>query len=104
MITKKEAVRLSINHWRRMIRWAKKQDQRGYADVQLMLDDIKDDWFSAHCSLCKLGCPNCPLDEKYGNCNVRHSDNQWYNVIESLTWGAWVKNAELLLEQLKSLR
>ena len=113
------AIDRSIRHWERMIKWAKKQKKSllvsGY-DNPDMETEIGEYWNAYYCNLCKAFktkegdelCFNnkiyCPLADKYGECGVRGSENNFLRVHNSKTWGQWVYNANIMLKQLQSLR
>ena|SRR3990167_5329394 len=102
----------TVAHWERMIEWVKRIDLENLDDTVMhtdMFDSIKESWFCADCSYCKIyircGCRGCPLARKYGGCEDNDSSNinGWRKVNSSGTWREWLKNAELFLEQLKTL-
>jgi len=103
------AIKNSIEHWKRMIKWAKKQNKEHSVYQFSMKKIIKESWFTDDCKLCikfksdLRGCGDCPLDEKYGRCTNSNSGNAWSKVNASKKWGMWVKKAEIMLKQLESL-
>ena len=100
-----EAIEESIKHWKRMIRWVKKQDKDDLVSQYTMGDDIKEVWSSSDCALCaifEVNCSNCPLGIRYGSCGFG-SKNAWIEVTQSDRWGEWLINAKVMLKQLKSL-
>lgn len=102
-------VKGSIEHWERMIRWAKKQDIGAKVLPLTMEDEIDDSWYAPYCPLCKMfldgECEECPLYRRYGRCDddVFEPEPAWVGVERSETWGDWTKNASVMLTQLKSL-
>ena len=103
---------LTIAHWVRMINWVKSIDLENLDDTVIymnMFASIKESWFGMDCSYCKKyarsGCGGCPLARKYGTCEDEDSSNinMWIKVNRSATWREWLKNAEMFLEQLKTL-
>jgi len=107
-MTEAEAIKDSIAHWERMIAWAKKQPKKDAPSGEVMETAIGEHWGNKYCALCKeyLGigtCRDCPLAKKYGECGSYSYNNAWYFVAGSRMWGEWLKNAERMLEQLRSL-
>jgi len=106
-MTKLQAIKKSIKHWEKMIKWAK--EKTSYSPYYLtMKDSIGESWFEGDCPLCKKymndstrECFGCPLGKKYGVCGTK--SNKWLAVYNSSTWGIWVLNANKLLRQLRSL-
>ena len=104
-MNKKQAIEDTIKHWKRMIRWAKKQKPRDRALWQTMNDSIEETWQGDDCPLCKAYiCEKCPLEKMYGECSGFNKKNLWETVNHSRTWGTWVKNAEKFLIQLTKLK
>ena len=107
---------LVIAHWERMIAWVKSIDLENLDDINNdveMHNNIGESWFSNDCIYCKRygdnDCKRCPLAKKYGEClkddNIDDDTNinGWIKVNSSLTWREWLINAELFLEQLKTV-
>ena len=116
-MNKKGRIDASVEHWKEMIKWVKEQPKVGVVSSIQMMNEIGVVWGSRDCSLCRpfndlgLGreCPNCPLEEKYGNCcdnggeDEEPAENAWYQVDEAETWDEWLQHAKVMLEQLESL-
>jgi hypothetical protein len=111
-MTEKQAIRKSINSWKRKIRWAEKQDPRDHQNEHDMRDEIGLDWRDESCALCALymdspgGCPDCPLRKKHSVCaswDASEKHNAWWGVSHSSTWRGWLYHARRLLKQLESL-
>lgn len=57
----------AIEHYKRMIEWAKTQPLRGLPNSNFMKKEIKEAWFHIDCIYCKryinynVPCPKCPL-------------------------------------------
>ena len=110
-----EAIEDSIDHWKRMIKWVKKQDRRMAANPLSMLVGAGQDWSSDSCSLCQQqqnprwepGCPKCPLAQKYGLCSCVNltspTKNAWGRVTAAKTWAGWLQHGKRMLKQLESL-
>lgn len=102
-ITKKEKINAlgkSIEHWKRMIRWARTRHPSERAGGGDMLTLLGETWGNLHCSLCqifeKLQCHGCPIGDG-GYCCKAYRD-----VSNSMTWGEWLPNAEKMVIFLKS--
>lgn len=105
-MNKIEAIKASIEHWQRMIAWAKEQPYGQEPDSEKMKRAIGEKWFTADCSLCKVfkshyngDCRPCPLHDSRQYHWV--CCNEWVDVNNSETWGGWVTEAEHLLWKLK---
>jgi len=102
-----EATAQSVEHWERMIGWAREQDPDGYPDHTRMEQEIGEDWFSESCPLCQhflhsdYLCDGCPLQAVFGYCSDLSALNAWQDVRYSRTWGEWLEAAEVMLLQLK---
>jgi len=111
-MTKKQAIEDSIKHWKRMIRWAKKQPAKKTMNsitMRLaMYHKLHESWIGEYCALCKKfpKCKNCPVAKSYGICGMSAycPKNSWADVNSSKNWGEWVIAAKQMLEQLKSLK
>jgi len=108
-MTEQQAVKESIEHWERMIEWAKTQDALGKADDTVMLNVINEYWEGAYCALCLEYCKcvdngnycgRCPLG-KISLCSVKGS--LWGKVTDSVSWKEWLINAQEMLKTLESL-
>lgn len=106
-MTKSEAIKDSIAHWKRMIKWVKTQNPKTITSPTLMNYRIKQDWIDLYCSLCKKyyndidECLKCPLAIKYKPCSEKYSS--WRMVEMSINWEEWLINAKIMVKQLKSL-
>lgn len=111
-MAKKQAIGKSISHWKRMIKWAEKQNGWERVSKFIMWENIHETWFMDYCSLCyEFSCSiipaTCPLCNKYGSCSHRGSGtkvNKWDSVYRARIWGEWVVAAKQLLKQLESLK
>lgn len=108
-MTKKQAINNSIAHWKRMIKWARKQPVNRKPDIINMFKAIGEIWHDDDCALCQKyyhefkGCDDCPLNKAFGECSSSKNNNLWFTVIKSKSWGIWIVNAEAFLKQLESL-
>jgi len=106
-----EATANSIDHWERMINWAKIQDPNKPVKALDMLKEIKEDWSSYGCPLCQTFfhltdddlCKYCPLRVIFGSCNKKQEMNAWQDVSNAKTWGEWLESAEVMLQQLQTV-
>lgn len=111
---KRAAITRSVEHWERMIEWAK--TQRPYGDVRYsrMDDEIGEGWFSVDCSLCimyyipKEKIMNPPAVSTCGACPVTpdcfDKESLWVKVNSTRNWKEWIPAAEDMLNYLKSLQ
>jgi hypothetical protein len=110
LIKRKEkvAIQKSIDHWKRMIFWMGTQKEwRNSQKIGVeMMNKIGENWFGKSCPLCSLfscKCRKCPLDYatvgRVG-CGI---GSPWFRVYFSVNKKEWLKNAEEMLELLKSL-
>jgi hypothetical protein len=107
-MTKKQAIKESIAHWKRMINWVKKRPRNWRPCDESMSLELGEDWFSASCPLCEIradnnSCVKCPLYKKYGTCLDNDNINAWCKVSDSETKQEWLKYAKIMLGQLRSL-
>jgi hypothetical protein len=106
-----KARRDAVNHWKRMINWAKKQHPKATPNQTIMEQEIGESWEGKYCVLCSYSlaiadsCGKCPLYKKYGSCDYdpRNAYGDVSDRMESPNWKQWVVNAERLLKQLESL-
>jgi len=115
----KKAIKKSISHWEKMLKWASKQDESEKCNLNLMADSIKEIWTGEDCPLCDLfhdtlppgkmgphvflsSCSGCPLYEKYGHCGGWNK-NAWILVHQSVFWGQWCRQAKKMIFQLERL-
>jgi hypothetical protein len=111
-MTKRQAIKESIAHWKRMIKWAKTQPVRSKKYIAEMSRYINESPSIWDCSLCTKYisrtcstyiCSNsCPLIKNY-RLSCFHDDSLYHKVADTKTWGAWVKRAEKMLRALKDL-
>lgn len=101
-MTRREAIKKSLEHWRRMVEWVEKQPVKERPDYERMKNEIKENWFSHSCELCKKYCSvcrKCPLDmigEKcYGDWTYPWSF--WRQVRFSKTYGEWLTHARMMI-------
>jgi len=108
-----EATAQSIEHWEKMINWAKTQMPNEAVTVGKMFEKIKEVWSSDDCPLCQTFfhlniddydlCKHCPLRVIFGSCNKKQEMNAWQDVSNAKTWGEWVESAEVMLQQLQAV-
>lgn len=110
-MTKEMAIKKSIEHWERMIKWAEKQTVSFLSDK--MYRSLGEDWYSDGCPLCKKyykedgntykeSCGYCPLYLHVGKaCNEKN--HVWAKFTLLLTKDKWINNAKKMLELLEEL-
>lgn len=113
-MTEQQAIEESIAHWERMIELVEKYCEKDEPPSPWdMYKLIGEGWGGGYCPLCQqysfrygiwVYCFHCPLFIKYGPCTDLDSQNAWHRVTYSSTWAEWLTNAQIMLEQLKSLR
>jgi hypothetical protein len=118
--TKKEklldAVQKSIDHWKRMIKWA--SNRRGFLDWQVMEDSIKENFSDEYCSLCQFYNHKCSLcilrlnDTKFSNDNgvegCSSEGSTWRYTIgrrpNGNNWRAWAERAKEMVKLLNKIK
>lgn len=105
-MTKQKAIKDSIAHWERMIKWAEKQD---FDDISIMDYALGETTGIADCPLCSKyktdyinSCYICPLYKKFGVCSENSKTNFYVSAI-SLDRKDWIIKAKKFLKQLESL-
>lgn len=94
-----------INHWKRMIKWAKTQPKKEAANKWRMFNHIQEHWEGTYCAWCIRHdgmCFKCSLGKKFGACD--NNMNLWRMVYQSKTWEMWIKYAErFLIERIRKV-
>jgi len=90
----------AIEHYHRMIEFAKKQNYTDMSDSYVMEIAIGEGWSGNDCSYCDeylglTGCNKCPLNA--GFC----CSHLWMDMNCSYTWGEWIDNAYKVLQYIK---
>jgi hypothetical protein len=103
---KKTIKQEALDHYDRMIKWAKTQNSGGAPDVQIMEKELKESWFSGDCPYCKkynfcMSSEVCPLQTKVERIHTSCCDGLWINLSISPTWKKWIKNAILVRNFIK---
>lgn len=103
----------AIEHYERMIQFAKNQIKKGFVGVDTIKMEkiIQDAPFSSHCPYCQaynIICNKCQLqDNKYENRKLilHHPENCCDGLYDKLseagTWDEWITAAENILEYIK---
>ena len=93
----------SIEHHKRLLKFAETQPKEDMPDYCLMLDSIKENWGGKYCSYCKKysDCPDCPLcvcgvDEEENCCN-----GLWEEIDTSETWEEWIMWEKRVIEYIR---
>lgn len=99
----KNAIKNSIGQWEDMISWVEKLPPE--EKVQKSKMPISNNWYGKYCPLCQIhhGCYKCLVAERYGDCNTDDNGNHWKATAFSETWGEWLDNARIFLNQLREL-
>lgn len=103
----KEALKTSIEHWKRMRAAAVTFPPSHFQNTEAMCDRCGEIWYCDFCALCYLFhnskkiCPECPLYKAGEWCEKAGS--LWSNVDHSKTWREWIENADKLIAKLKEL-
>ncbi len=98
-------LRISIEHWERIIAWAAARERTARANRFSMAKGINEDWSGKHCPLCtaffgKYCCGRCPL---VGAVDGQVCCKEWYGLSRcGITWGEWHEEAsKYMLPRLK---
>ena len=102
-MTDKQAIKESISHWKRMIKWVSKlKDKKEFPYENDMELHLGESWSAEYCSLCQhYDCFGCPLT-RAGKC-CEEGASPWRSVSNSTTWSKWLINARKMLKVLESL-
>lgn len=110
-MTKAQAIKDSIAHWERMIKWAEQRMVNFSSDM--MFQSLGEDWYADHCSLCRgyykedgntyeESCGYCPLYKHVGKaCN--EASHVWVKFTLLLPKRKWINNAKKMLKLLEAL-
>lgn len=105
-MTKLQAIKNSIKHWKRMRRWVKEVIDGGggsdRSDGIIMRSYINETWSGSYCDLCSKyehRCSKCPITEISVHCNI----GIWTRINTAYTWNEWYLNSTKMLKLLKSL-
>lgn len=104
-MTKAQAIKGSIEHWKRMIAWVKKQPKSYRVSSDRIEIQLGEDWYADYCPLCKKYyekyCDKCPLYQHVGkSCN---KNPVWTKFTLVLTRNKWIENAKKMLKLLEEL-
>jgi hypothetical protein len=100
----KEAIDQSIEHWERMIRFAKTQPLKEEPKEYLIYKALQEDWHDDDCALCRENedCSTCPLPLLNECCDDEGST--WDKVDHSKTWEEWLNWAYIMLDNLEKCK
>lgn len=108
---KAKLIRLTINHWDKMIKFVGTLSPDKEVDSDFLRKSIKEDWSGEFCELCKtyhslcfsyIHTEYCPLNI-YQKRSCRYN-TPWRKVNLSETWSEWLKNAVVMIQTLKNLK
>lgn len=106
-----ETQRETLNHYDRMIRWAKKQMPKKRTFEIKMALSIGESWHGEYCPYCQKylfgtgDCKECPLkdkDKKEKSWSGRCCSGLWHEMNRSKTWGKWVEAAQKVRQYIKA--
>jgi hypothetical protein len=92
----------AIDHYDRMIKYAKTRNKRSTPDAAQMVDAIGETWGPDECAYCQKyindPCAKCPLHGKDDPLAVQHVYGQCCNGLYgkmalARTWGDWISRA-----------
>lgn len=94
----------TINHYNKMIEWAKTQDPLGVPTLKYMKQAIGEHWYGNHCPVCSFHkgvCSECIIHyyEGVDDC----TGTPWIDMDNASTWKEWLEHAQDELLFLKSL-
>jgi hypothetical protein len=95
MTTKQKA----IEHYERMIEWAKTRHPDENISTFIMFGHIKETWAGVFCAYCidyECDCSKCPLEFNDECCGDLYCD-----MINSSTWSEWITNANKVLDYIR---
>lgn len=91
----------AIDHYDRMINWAKKQDLDDVPDLSRMQYWLGEGWRWNSCSYCQVigsHCLRCPLDSSGPSRFVNCCGDLWHEMASSYRWRTWIYWAGLVRE------
>lgn len=98
-------VKMSKNHWKRMIVWVETQPSNNNTCRAQMYENINEWWGGDSCMLCahyrQNLCMLCPLKLVAKKCNDFLSI--WWKVNDSKTWGVWLSYAAEMYNVLEQI-
>lgn len=102
-LQKIQALKESIAHWRRMIKWVKTQNPKDFASSKGMYYKLHETWGATNCALCNIfnvaynHCRNCPIRTGDGCCCKEYEE-----VDNSNIWKEWLTSAKGMLKLLET--
>lgn len=101
----------TLNHYRRMIEWARFQGMDESPSSIKMQASIGEDWTQAHCAMCNAHyhvtdentCITCPIYKyELERCGI--VGTRWHRLNKSKTWPEWILNAEYFCAMVELIR
>jgi len=99
----------TLEHYTRMIAWAKEQDPIEFADILKMEKSLGESWDDDNCAFCtEFGndqwrpCPLQPIDRPCWGVNC--CDGLWSDLNNTETWHDWIKVAKQVKAFIKKTR
>jgi hypothetical protein len=122
-MTQRQALKLSIAHWSRMIALVKRAiaaqwDSFKLSDrpnANIILEALGETWYGKYCALCAyaarqpgaewgaIHCPTCSLATQLDDC-CNMSGSTWDQVVKAQTWDEWLVAAQKMRAQVKQLQ
>lgn len=93
----------ALAHYRRMIKWAKKQPKRQPPHREIMRGEIGEEWHGADCVYCveeKGKCMFCVLNG--GAAAFNCCNGLWYKMATAGSWESWIYYAEKIVQYIKN--
>jgi len=100
----------TIKHYKRMIKWVKKQSPDDSVNSNKMFREIGENWYSPSCSYCKkyLSSNDKPATTECWRCELRSTSvpirccNGLWNYMEiACRWKEWILAAKKVLKYIK---
>lgn len=93
----------TLNHYHKMIKWAKTQNPEFDVNLKLMRKEIGEDWGYAHCPYCSRffnqrggsECSACPLNKTIDS--EACCDGLWDKMNNCCLWFQWIEEAEKII-------
>lgn len=96
----------SIQHWKKMQAWVRKQDREELVSSVLMKSTLGQLWFNKDCPLCQkftmcsghaASTSLCPLAHPYAGCCP-----EWFQVANAYDWREWLKASKVMVARLET--
>lgn len=100
-----ELLNEAIQHYERMIEWARAKDPDSRMHHLTMYKELKESWLDEHCVLCNKFeyCYGCPIYERNAQCK-NCFNTPWQEMNDATNCGEWLIHAEEEVKLLSTLR